>query len=213
MTGRELLTFHAELHKIKNPNKKIDSLFELVKLKGHENKKIKNYSKGMQQRIGLAIALLNDPEIVFLDEPTSALDPVGRIDVREIIKELKSQGKTVFLNSHLLGEVEMVCDEVAIINHGRIIAEGKLEELLKEHTHVEMIVSDYTSELIEKISRLSKEFQFEEGKLSFKVEDREKIPVIAKMVIEAGAKLYQLNTQTSSLEDLFINLIGKDEVS
>ncbi|MBE3593332.1 MAG: ABC transporter ATP-binding protein [Thermoanaerobacter sp.] len=213
MTGKELLSFHAELYKIKNPGKKIDELLELVKLKGHENKLIKNYSKGMQQRIGIAIALLNDPEIVFLDEPTSALDPVGRIEVREIIKQLKSQGKTVFLNSHLLSEVEMVCDEVAIINHGRIIAEGKLEELLKEHTHVEMIVSDYTTELIEKISHLSKEFQFKEGKLSFKVEDKEKIPLIAKMVIEAGAKLYQLNTQTSSLEDLFINLIGKDEMS
>jgi len=213
MTGKELLKFHAELYKIKNPGKKIDELLELAKLKGHENKLIKNYSKGMQQRIGIAIALLNDPEIVFLDEPTSALDPVGRIEVREIIKQLKSQSKTVFLNSHLLSEVEMVCDEVAIINHGRVIAQGKLDDLLKEHTYVEMVITDYTSELIEKISNLSKEFQFKEGKLSFKVEDREKIPIIAKMVIEADAKLYQLNTQTSSLEDLFINLIGKDEVS
>jgi ABC-2 type transport system ATP-binding protein len=213
MTGKELLRFHAELYKIENPEKKIDELLELVKLKGHENKLIKNYSKGMQQRIGIAISLLNEPEIVFLDEPTSALDPVGRIEVREIIKKLKSQDKTVFLNSHLLSEVEMVCDEVAIINHGKIIAKGNLNDLLKEYTHVEMKVSNFNDELIKNIKSISKEFDIKDDRFFFKVENRERIPQIAKMVIESGANLYELNSKTSSLEDLFINLIGRDEVS
>ncbi|SNX54261.1 ABC transporter ATP-binding protein [Thermoanaerobacterium sp. RBIITD] len=211
MTGKELMKFHAELYKMKNPDKKIEELLELVKLKGHENKKIKNYSKGMQQRIGLAIALLNDPEIIFLDEPTSALDPVGRIDVREIIKRLKDNGKTVFLNSHLLSEVEMVCDEVAIINHGHVIADGKLENLLSKNTYVEMVISDYNSELIEKISNLAYDTVFKDGKLTFKVKDKDSIPKIAKTVVDSGAKLYQLDSKTSSLEDLFINIVGKDE--
>ncbi|MDI6603990.1 MAG: ABC transporter ATP-binding protein [Thermoanaerobacteraceae bacterium] len=213
MTGKELLRFHAELYKIENPEKKIDELLELVKLKGHENKLIKNYSKGMQQRIGIAISLLNEPEIVFLDEPTSALDPVGRIEVREIIKKLKSQDKTVFLNSHLLSEVEMVCDEVAIINHGKVIAKGNLNDLLKEYTHVEMKISNFNDELIKNIKSISKEFNIKDDRFFFKVENRERIPQIAKMVIESGANLYELNSKTSSLEDLFINLIGKDEVS
>ncbi|AGB18020.1 ABC transporter ATP-binding protein [Thermoanaerobacterium thermosaccharolyticum] len=211
MTGKELMKFHAELYKMKNPDKKIEELLDLVKLKGHENKKIKNYSKGMQQRIGLAIALLNDPKVIFLDEPTSALDPVGRIDVREIIKRLKDDGKTVFLNSHLLSEVEMICDEVAIINHGHVIAEGKLKNLLSKNTYVEMVISDYNSELIEKISKLAYDIVLKDGKLTFKVKDKDSIPEIAKIVVDSGAKLYQLDSKTSSLEDLFINIVGKDE--
>jgi len=165
----------------------------------------------MQQRIGLAIALLNDPEVIFLDEPTSALDPVGRIDVREIIKRLKDSGKTVFLNSHLLSEIEMICDEVAIINHGHVIAEGKLKDLLSKSTYVEMVVSDYDSELIKKISNLAYDVVFKDGKLTFKVKDRNGIPQIAKTVVDSGAKLYQLDSKTGSLEDLFINIVGKDE--
>lgn len=211
MTGKELMKFHAELYKMKNPDKKIEELLELVKLKGHENKKIKNYSKGMQQRIGLAIALLNDPEIIFLDEPTSALDPVGRIDVREIIKRLKDNGKTVFLNSHLLSEVEMVCDEVAIINHGRIIAEGNLSNLLKKNTHVEMTVIDCPINIKDKIDDIAYDIKINNNTLSFKVRSKDDIPQIAKIVIESGAKLYQLNSETSTLENLFVNLIGKDE--
>lgn len=211
MTGYELLKFHAELQKMNKPRKRIDELIELVKLKGHEKKKIKFYSKGMQQRIGIAVALLNDPEIVFLDEPTSALDPVGRIDVREIIKRLKENGKTVFLNSHLLSEVEMICDEVAIINHGHILAEGKLKELLSKNTHVEMTVANCPNDIKNKINDIAYDIEQRGDILSFKVKNRDDIPRIVKIIIDAGTKLYELKSETSSLESLFVNLIGKDE--
>lgn len=210
MTGKELLEFHAQLYKMENYSSRIDELIELVKLKGNESKKIKNYSKGMQQRIGLAISLLADPEIVFLDEPTSALDPVGRIEVREIIKELKSAGKTIFLNSHLLSEVEMVCDEVAIINHGHIIAQGKLHDLLEKTTRVEITAKGISPLLIDKLSAIGDNLEVNSDTLMLTVKKRDDIPIISKIVIESGAKLYELKNHTDSLEDLFVNLVGKD---
>ncbi|SHF56096.1 ABC-2 type transport system ATP-binding protein [Caldanaerobius fijiensis DSM 17918] len=211
MTGKELMEFHAQLYKIKNPSKRIEELIELVKLKGHESKRIKNYSKGMQQRIGLAIALLPDPDVVFLDEPTSALDPVGRIEVREIIKGLKAMGKTVFLNSHLLSEVEMVCDEVAIINHGHIIAKGRLDELLKKTTRVEITAEGVSSDLVDKLSSMGDDFQIRGNTMVLTVKNRDDIPLISKIVVESGARLYELKNHTDSLEELFITLLGKDE--
>jgi len=118
MTGLDLLSFHSALYKLdkKAAAIKIEEVLEIVNLKGAEKSKIGTYSKGMQQRIGIASALLCDPELLFLDEPTSALDPIGRKEVRDIMVELKNRGKTVFLNSHLLSEVEMVCDSAAIIS-------------------------------------------------------------------------------------------------
>lgn len=132
LTGEELLSFHASLYGLSAQDKKsrIPAVLEQVGLSGKERQRVGTYSKGMQQRIGLACALLPDPELVFLDEPTSALDPLGRREVRQIILDLRRRGKTVFLNSHLLSEVEMICDQVAIIHKGRIISTGVLEEML-----------------------------------------------------------------------------------
>src|SRR5438105_758562 len=110
----------------------VDRTLHLVGLETRANDRVETFSKGMQQRLGLGVALLGRPEVVFLDEPTSALDPVGRHDVREIIRGLKAQGTTVFLNSHLLGEVELVCDRVAVVDRGRVIAIGTIPELLGE---------------------------------------------------------------------------------
>src|SRR5665647_577572 len=126
MTGAELLSFHGALYKM--PKKQLMSVIpevlEMVSLNGRGRDKIATYSKGMQQRLGIAGALINNPSLIFLDEPTSALDPIGRKDVRDIMLRLKMQGKTIFLNSHLLSEVEMVCDSVAIINNGIIVKQG-----------------------------------------------------------------------------------------
>ncbi|MGZ4134788.1 MAG: ABC transporter ATP-binding protein, partial [Tumebacillaceae bacterium] len=118
LTGRQLLEAHAELVGVPKAQRKqqIDRLIDRVGLTGRDREKIKGYSKGMQQRIGIACALLGDPELIFLDEPTSALDPIGRREVRDLMAELRREGKTVFLNSHLLSEVETVCDHVAIIH-------------------------------------------------------------------------------------------------
>src|SRR5213075_440003 len=113
--------------------KRIDAVVKLVELEHARTKLIKTYSKGMQQRAGLAQALINNPDLLILDEPTSGLDPVGRMKVREIIQRLKQEGKTVFFSSHELGEVETVCDRVAIMNGGELRTEGRVAELVNRH--------------------------------------------------------------------------------
>ena len=114
-------------------DKRIDELLKLVELEHARKRPIKTYSKGMQQRVGLAQALINDPDLLILDEPTSGLDPIGRMKVREIIQRLKQMGKTVFFSSHELGEVETICDRVAIVNQGELKVEGRVSELVEKH--------------------------------------------------------------------------------
>ncbi|MDK2879685.1 MAG: type transport system ATP-binding protein [Thermoanaerobacteraceae bacterium] len=207
MTGWEVLKFHVELYKLKDPKKRIEELLELVKLSGHEKKRVSGYSKGMQQRLGLAVALLPDPDLLFLDEPTSALDPVGRIEVREIIKDMKSRGKTVFLNSHLLSEVEMICDEVAIINRGRIITQGKLSSLLESGTSMEARISKPSKDLVKDLSGRATQMEIDGNILRFKVKDRQDIPEIVKAIVNSGTLLYELKPVNGSLEEFFVNLL------
>ena len=135
LTAEELLRFYARLFELtrSETDRRIEELLRLVDLEAVRGKPIRHYSKGMQQRIGLAQALINDPELLLLDEPTSGLDPLGRMQVRGIIQRLKSEGKTVFFSSHELGEVETVCDRVAILNHGEVRAMGSVSELVREH--------------------------------------------------------------------------------
>ena len=135
LTAEEILRFYARLFQIPKAEteKRINAVLKLVELEAPRNRPIKTYSKGMQQRVGLAQALINDPDLLILDEPTSGLDPVGRMKVREIIQRLKGEGKTVFFSSHELGEVETVCDRVAILNQGELKVEGRVSDLVEEH--------------------------------------------------------------------------------
>ena len=135
LTAEELLRFYAKIFRIRRAeaDQRIDRLLKLVEL-GHARKRpIRTYSKGMQQRVGLAQALINNPDLLILDEPTSGLDPLGRMKVREIIQRLKNEGKTVFFSSHELGEVETVCDRVALINQGELKVEGRVADLVEQH--------------------------------------------------------------------------------
>src|ERR1700739_668093 len=135
LTAEELLRFYARIFGIprRETERRIDELLKLVELDSARKRPIKSYSKGMQQRAGLAQALINNPDLLILDEPTSGLDPIGRMKVRQIIQRLKNDGKTVFFSSHELGEVETVCDRVAILNNGELKAEGRVTELVKQH--------------------------------------------------------------------------------
>jgi ABC-2 type transport system ATP-binding protein len=135
LTAEEILRFYAKIFKIPNveAEKRIDSLLKLVELEHARKRPLKSYSKGMQQRVGLAQALINNPDLLILDEPTSGLDPLGRMKVREIIQRLKNEGKTVFFSSHELGEVETICDRVAIVNRGELKVEGRVADLVQQY--------------------------------------------------------------------------------
>jgi ABC-2 type transport system ATP-binding protein len=142
LTVEELLRFYARIFEIprQETERRIDELIKLVELEPARKKPIKSYSKGMQQRAGLAQALINNPDLLILDEPTSGLDPIGRMKVREIIQRLKNEGKTVFFSSHELGEVETVCDRVGILHQGKLKVEGKVNDLLQKYQcHLEQI--------------------------------------------------------------------------
>jgi len=145
LTAEELLRLYARIFGIARPEagQRIDALLKLVELEPARKRQIKTYSKGMQQRVGLAQALINNPDLLILDEPTSGLDPLGRMKVREIIQRLKNEGKTVFFSSHELGEVETVCDRVAIIHEGELRVEGRVDDLVAQHrSNLEKIFLD-----------------------------------------------------------------------
>jgi len=135
LTAEELLRFYAGIFGIPRAERarRIDEVLKLVELEHARKRLIKTYSKGMQQRVGLAQALINNPDLLILDEPTSGLDPLGRMKVRAIIQRLKNEGKTVFFSSHELGEVETVCDRVAIMHQGELKVEGRVDELVRKH--------------------------------------------------------------------------------
>ncbi len=139
MTGREYLELTAKLFRISKAERKerIDKLLDEVELSSHAHKRIATYSRGMLQRIGLAQALVNDPELLILDEPTNGLDPLGRLKIRKLIEQLKKQGKTIFFSSHELSEIETVCDEIIMIANGRIIQQGPVAELIGDKPNLE----------------------------------------------------------------------------
>lgn len=139
LTAEELLRFYAKIFGISRAaaEQRIPALLKLVELESAAKRPIKSYSKGMQQRVGLAQALINNPDLLILDEPTSGLDPLGRMKVREIIQRLKSEGKTVFFSSHEMGEVESICDRVAIIHQGELKAVGRVGDITGQHASLE----------------------------------------------------------------------------
>jgi ABC-2 type transport system ATP-binding protein len=148
LTGRQVLEYFAALAKVERAARKRRSgeLLELVNLAEWADARVSTFSKGMQQRLGLAQALMNDPELVVLDEPTDGLDPEGRRQTRLLLKQLRQEGKTVFLNSHLLGEVEQVCDRVAILEAGRVVRGGTIDELTAGSRRYEIELADVPSE-------------------------------------------------------------------
>lgn len=212
MTGHDLLRFHAALYGMP-PDKvrrRIGEVLELVGLRGFEKQRVGTYSKGTQQRIGLAAALLPDPRLLFLDEPTSALDPLGRREVREIIRELARQGKTIFLNSHLLSEVEALCRQVAIINRGRIVAAGRVDELLKGRVEVVLQVGNPHRALLEALEGYGENMTVQGNRIALSLKSREQIPALSELVVKQHGLLYEL-TVKNSLEEIFVQLVREGE--
>jgi len=163
----------------------------------------------MQQRLGLAVALLGEPELVFLDEPTSALDPVGRHDVREIIRGLASRGTAVFLNSHLLSEVEQVCDTVAVVDHGRVIASGTMDQLLSGTT-VKVRATGLDRDGKATLASFG-QLDDEGDQLNFTNLKAERVPDLVAAIVALGGRVYEVAPRQQTLEDRFLQLIQDED--
>jgi ABC-2 type transport system ATP-binding protein len=211
LTGYELLNFHGKLYKMSPSEikKRIPEVLQIIGLTGHENKKIKEYSKGMQQRIGLGCAIISDPEILFLDEPTSALDPVGRKQVRTIIFNLKKQGKTIFLNTHLLSEVELVSDRIAILDKGKIQKIGTIRDLL--HSPFIITVDNINEEIVEALRAFDPKLKKLTEGFEMSIEN-EVIPDVVEKIIQNKGRLYELKRKENALESLFIDIVGEEDI-
>jgi ABC-2 type transport system ATP-binding protein len=212
LTATEFLELHGRLYHMPEERLKRRSqeLLDLVGLMPYGDKRLRTFSKGMLQRIGLAQALLNDPELVILDEPTSGLDPVGRRLVRDIIHSLKEGGTTVFLNSHLLSEVEITCDRVAFIKQGDVLRTSQLQSLVEGELTVSMHVRNLSPLSLEGLNRWSQNIRLDGDHLSLTLLEESDIPEINRYLVEQGVMVYAITPKQVSLEDLFIEIVGTD---
>jgi len=202
----EFLDLHGRLYGM-DKRARVEAIGRLLKLVGLEDRaatKLGAFSKGMLQRIGLAQALLNDPELVFLDEPTSGLDPIGRLT------ELRGRGTAVFLNSHLLSEVEKTCDRVAFIRSGRILQIASLSEFEAEAIQVIVRVGRPTPELLAGLASFGRDVKLgpSDGRILFTLSDPALLPDVARHIIDNGHALYELTPERLSLEDRFLQVVG-----
>jgi ABC-2 type transport system ATP-binding protein len=212
LTGAELLRLHGRLYGMPHAalRSKVPQLLDLVGLAEHAGKRLRDYSKGMLQRIGLAQALLNDPDLIFLDEPTSGLDPAGRRVVRDIIKAQRQRGATVLLNSHLLSEVEITCDRVAFLKHGEVVETRDLNSLLQEQTTVKVRAANLSPEITAGLEQWASSVTLQDHQLTFSVASRASLPQVVRYLVSRGAEIYEFTPQHLSLEDRFLEIVGSD---
>jgi len=212
LTGAELLKLHGRLYGMSHSTlrERIPALLDLVGLTPHCDKRLGDYSKGMLQRIGLAQALLNEPELIFLDEPTSGLDPFGRRLVRDIIKAQRDRGATVLLNSHLLGEVEITCDRVAFLKHGEVVETRQLNAESEEQTTVVIRAAKVTAEVRSGLSQWASSVRWEGERLTLSLPSSARLPEVVRYLAAQGADLYEVTPQRLSLEERFLEIVGSD---
>jgi ABC-2 type transport system ATP-binding protein len=214
---KETLKFYGRLYK---RHRNIDELIDLMNLKEHEKKLYKNLSGGLKQRVGISVALVNDPKIVFLDEPTTGLDPAARQEVWKVIKGLKKRGKTVFLTTHYMEEAQELADHVAIINHGRIIAEGTVDELIDKYGKGMVLSFTGAHPKLREFLQFSgcsiinggKNCQVSEGKegqVTMEIENKDQLLGILELVKGVGFEYKGINVRRSNLEEVFLALTGE----
>jgi ABC-2 type transport system ATP-binding protein len=213
LTARELVRFHGRLHGMRGAalERRIDELLLRVDLIDAADRPLRGYSKGMLQRAGLAQALVNDPRLVFLDEPTSGLDPLGRLLVRDIISELRSRGVSVFLNSHLLGEVEATCDRVAFVKQGRVVHQLTLGAAPPSF-EVEVRALPIDPAVLDGLARFGTVVgRPGDDRVLLRVADDAVLPEVSRWLVERGVRLYELRGRRKSLEEWFVDVMGDDQ--
>lgn len=199
---KALVRFYGALNGMRDPelSKRVAFVLDLLELRDVEQRNASKLSRGMLQRVGLAQALVNDPELVIMDEPTSALDPLGRVAVRELLLRMRAQGKTIFLSSHLLSEIELICDRIAILNHGRIVRVGKTSELLESAEESEIVASGVGNWPGAVTT---------DGVVTIVVR-RDRQREIIEKIWAAGGEVVRVNPKRRSLEDIFLELTQKE---
>ena len=212
LTAAELLGLHGRLSGVPADTlrERVPALVDLVGLTPHRDKRLQDFSKGMLQRIGLAQALIHEPELIFLDEPTSGLDPMGRRLVRDIIRAQRDRGATVFLNSHILSEIEITCDEVVFIRDGEVVTSRDLRTQNGEEVRVVARARKLTQEAVAGLAQWSTSAQVDEEHLTLTTRSQDVLPDILRHLVAAGADVYQFTPQRLSLEDLFLKIMGED---
>jgi ABC-2 type transport system ATP-binding protein len=213
LTASEFLRLHGRLTGLNGDalETRIGTVLERVGLASRATSRIAELSRGMQQRIGLAQAILHDPDLVILDEPTSALDPEGRRDVRQIIEELRERGKTVLLNSHVLSAIEATCDRVAILKQGAIIAEGAPEELTNFGSAVEVEVEAMNDLALQAVRRIAQKLRLERvpiTRFTATLESESDIPELAAALVGNGVKLRALIPKRETLEEAYLRILN-----
>jgi len=212
LTPAELLKLHGRLYGMSHTvlRERVPALLGLVGLTPHRDKRLRDFSKGMLQRIGLAQALLNEPDLIFLDEPTSGLDPFGRRLVRDIIKGQRDRGATVLLNSHLLGEVEITCDRVAFITGGEVVETRQLDGECEEQTTVSIRAVNVIAEVVNGLSQWSSLVRSEGERLTITLSSRALLPEVVRYLVAKGADVYEVTPRRLSLEERFLEIVGSD---
>lgn len=215
LTAKDTLHLFGRLQGIPREQlvQRTESLLETVGLKDWTKVKIKRFSKGMLQRLGLAQALLSDPEILFLDEPTDGVDPVGRKEIRDILKSLREQGKTIFLNSHMLSEVEEISDRVTILNKGEVLRTGTIKEITAQEGHEIELQEPVTDDLLRSLKEIFPHVQGSGSQVLLDSGDRQTLNAILDRIREKGFHMQSLSARKSKLEDYFIKLIKDGESS
>jgi ABC-2 type transport system ATP-binding protein len=212
LTANEFLELHGELlgMSTRDLNLRRDELLERVGLTEFRDKQLRTFSKGMLQRIGLAQALMNHPALVFLDEPTSGLDPVGRRLVRDIIHELREEGTSVFLNSHLLSEIEITCNRVAFIRHGEVVRVMEMSSLGKDLSMLTIRATGLVSDVVSGLKQWGDDIRVDGDLLTMSIRSEADLPEINRYLVAQDVRVYGLTPNRLSLEEIFIETLGEE---
>ncbi len=214
LTAEEIVAYHGELQGLPRRVLRERARAALARM-GLEEKSwsrpVGGYSKGMQQRVGLAIALVGDPEVLFLDEPTANLDPIGRKDVKDLLLDLEREGKTVFLNSHLLSDVELTCHRVAILEQGRVIKQGDVLDLTRLQPYARMRTTAIPESLLAALRELSGDVAVLDGLIVMRIRTEDDLDPVPALIERHGAHLRELTVARESLEEVFLRTLETAE--